>query len=50
MNAPLTSKLLAPQAAQVEFSLDGSTVTAGAYETIWTVEKREGTTIRSVWG
>ena len=45
MNAPLTSKLLAPQAAQVEFSLDGRTVTAGADETIWTVAKREGTTI-----
>ncbi|WP_428415763.1 formate dehydrogenase subunit alpha [Methylibium sp.] len=45
MNAPLTSKLLAPQAATVEFSLDGRTVTAGADETIWTVAKREGTTI-----
>jgi formate dehydrogenase major subunit len=45
MNAPLISKLLAPQVATVEFTLDGRSVTARADETIWTVAKREGTTI-----
>ena len=45
MNAPLTSKLLAPQAATVEFSLDGRAVTARADETVWSVARREGTTI-----
>ncbi|MBA2722228.1 MAG: molybdopterin-dependent oxidoreductase, partial [Methylibium sp.] len=45
MNAPLISRLLAPQVATVELTLDGRTVTARADETIWTVAKREGTTI-----
>ena len=41
MNAPLASGLLAP-APNVEFTLDGRTVTARAGETIWTVARREG--------
>jgi formate dehydrogenase major subunit len=45
MNAPLVSKLLAPQAPTVEFTLDGRPVSAQADETIWAVAKREGTTI-----
>ena len=45
MNAPLTSRLLAPETATVEFTLDGRNVQAHASETIWAVAKREGTTI-----
>ncbi|HWH74256.1 MAG TPA: molybdopterin-dependent oxidoreductase, partial [Methylibium sp.] len=45
MNAPLVSKLLAPPAPTVEFTLDGRLVTAQADETIWAVAQREGTTI-----
>jgi formate dehydrogenase major subunit len=45
MNAPLISKLLAPQPQTVELSIDGRTVQARANETIWTVAQREGTTI-----
>jgi len=45
VNAPLMSKLLAPEAAQVEITLDGRSVQARADESIWTVAKREGTTI-----
>ena len=45
MNAPLTSKLLLPEAPTVEFTLDGRSVQAREGETIWTVAKREGTHI-----
>ena len=45
MNAPLISKLLAPQPQTVELSIDGRTVQARADETIWAVAQREGTTI-----
>jgi formate dehydrogenase major subunit len=45
MNAPLISKLLAPDAATVELTIDGRSVQARADETIWTVAKREGTTL-----
>jgi formate dehydrogenase major subunit len=45
VNAPLMSKLLAPAVATVEFTLDGRNVQARADETIWSVAKREGTTI-----
>ena len=45
MNAPLASELLLADAPRVDFMLDGKTVTARAGETIWSVARREGTTI-----
>jgi len=45
VNAPMTPKMLAPESAAVEFVLDGRSIVARADETIWTVAKREGTTI-----
>jgi formate dehydrogenase major subunit len=45
MNAPLASSLLLREAPRVEFTLDDRTVTAHAGETIWSVARREGTTL-----
>ena len=45
MNAPLASEPLLADAPRVEFTLDGKTVAARADETIWSVARREGTTI-----
>jgi formate dehydrogenase major subunit len=45
MNAPLASELLVAEAPTLEFTLDGRSVTARAGETIWSVARREGTTI-----
>jgi formate dehydrogenase major subunit len=45
MNAPTVPKHLAVEAPQVEFTLDGRTVKAGADVTIWQVAKAQGLTI-----